>query len=541
MKNLIILISVFILLSGYSNSQSWQWAKQIGSSYQGYGERANNVFFDEDNIYLVGSYGGSLIFSTDTLSSNGNDDIFISKFDENGNAIWIRTIGGTSISPSFHEDGFGAFDTINHWLYISGTLVGTAYFGNGISLSSNPSSGEDAFVAKYDSSGSCQWAKKISSIGNDRSYCFVQPDGNILVAGKLSNNGFIDSLSISAGGFFARFDPNGNLLWAEHKFSGPEKFKLNLSFIGKDIIMTGFFDVNNSTIDTSTLLLAGNINGFLARLDSMGQVKWIHIFSGPGINGGAGLEVDGSSNIYVTGGFQDSIQLGSLKLYDSGNDFYLSKFDENGNVIWGVQANCDGNIATGSDIILDFDGGCILTGAFNGNAHFGSFNLSTINSYDMFVTKYNSNGTCVGIRNFGQASGFSIALDSYNNIICSGAFLNTVNIGSNNFTSFGGQDIYLAKIDEIVGIEEGRLSNSELNIYANPNNGTCIIQMPDEFVNDKNVTLSIYDATGKIIQQQILQTIDGRFEINIEQKSKGVYHVVLSNLKKSYSGKIVFE
>ncbi len=538
MKNLIILISVFILLSGYSNAQSWQWAKQIGSSYQGY-ERISNVFCDDNNIYVVGSYGSSLIFPADTLTSNGNNDIFISKFDQNGNSIWLRTIGGNSISISVNEDGFGSFDTINHWFYISGTIVGTAYFGNGVSLSAN--NGEDAFIAKFDSSGSCQWARLISSPGRDNSYCFVQPDGNILVAGKLSNNGFVGTLSISAGGFFARFDPNGNLLWAEHKFSGPEKFRFKLSFIGTDIVMTGVFDVNNSTLDTSTLILAGSANGFLARLDSIGQVKWIHTFSGPGINEGAGLKVDASSNIYVTGGFQDSIQLGSLKLYDTGKDFFLSKFDENGNNIWGVQANCDGNYAAGLDVVMDFDGNCFLTGLFSGNAQFGSFSVSTSNIYDMFIAKYNSNGACLGIKNFGQASGSSIALDSYNNIICSGAFLNTVNIGSNNFTSFGGQDIYLAKIDEIVGIEEGRLSNSELNIYANPNNGTCIIQMPDEFVNDKNVTLSIYDATGKIIQQQILQTIDGRFEINIEQKSKGVYPVVLSNLKKSYSGKIVFE
>ncbi|MBL0341674.1 MAG: hypothetical protein IPP71_12475 [Bacteroidetes bacterium] len=277
------------------------------------------MFCDDNYVYIVGSYAGSLIFPSDTLTSTGNNDIFISKFDENGNTIWLRTIGGSSISISVSEDGLGAYDTINHWFYISGTIVGTAYFGNSVSLSAN--NGEDAFIAKFDSSGSCQWARLISSPGSDKSYCFVQPDGNILVAGKLSNNGTIDTLNISAGGFFSRFDPNGNLLWAEHKFSGPEKFRFDLSFIGTDMVMTGFFDVNNSTIDTSTLILAGSTNGFLARLDSMGQVKWINTFSGPGINGGSGLKIDDSKNIYVTGAFQDSIQLGSLKLYDAGKDF----------------------------------------------------------------------------------------------------------------------------------------------------------------------------------------------------------------------------
>ncbi|MBL0341675.1 MAG: T9SS type A sorting domain-containing protein [Bacteroidetes bacterium] len=92
-----------------------------------------------------------------------------------------------------------------------------------------------------------------------------------------------------------------------------------------------------------------------------------------------------------------------------------------------------------------------------------------------------------------------------------------------------------------MGIEEGKLSNNQLNIYANPNDGTCFIQIPDDLVNDKNVTLSIYDASGKLIQQQLLQSNDEKLEINIEKRAKGVYPVVLSNLKKSYNGKIIFE
>lgn len=529
------------MLPNYSNSQSWQWSKHIGSSYQGFGERANNIFYDQNNLFLIGSYGGSLIFPNDTLYSNGHNDIFIAKLDDYGNTIWLRTIGGLSLSPNILENGFGAYDTINHWLYISGSIYGTAYFGNGINLSSNPNSAEDAFVAKFDSSGMCQWAKLISSSGSDRSYCFVQPDGNILIAGNLASNGTIDTVNISGGGFFARFNNDGDLLWAEKKFSGPEKFKLNLSFIDKDIVMAGYFDINNSTIDTSTLILAGNVNGFLTRLDSSGHVKWINTFSGPGINGVSGLKIDATSNIYITGTFQDSIQLGALKLYDPDNDFLLSKFDENGAIVWGAQANCDGSIASGSDMVLDHDGNCIITGAFNGNALFGNFNLNTTNPYDMFIAKYTSSGTCLGIRNFGQASGFTVTLDNNSKPICTGVFRNTVNIGSSNFTAFLGQDIYLAKLDEIVGIEEGRFSNNQLTIFANPNNGNCFIEIPNELINDKNVTLSIYSSYGKLIQQQMLQTLDGKYEINIEKRAKGVYHVVLSNTTKTYSGKIVFE
>lgn len=65
--------------------------------------------------------------------------------------------------------------------------------------------------------------------------------------------------------------------------------------------------------------------------------------------------------------------------------------------------------------------------------------------------------------------------------------------------------------------------------------------MPDDFVNEKNLVLSIYDNKGKLIQQKTLEMNDGNIKLNLEQEAKGVYNVVLSNNKKSYNGKIVFE
>ena len=65
--------------------------------------------------------------------------------------------------------------------------------------------------------------------------------------------------------------------------------------------------------------------------------------------------------------------------------------------------------------------------------------------------------------------------------------------------------------------------------------------MPDDFVNEKNLVLSICDNKGKLIQQKTLQMNEGNIKLNLEQEVKGVYNVTLANKKKSYSGKIVFE
>ena len=109
-------------------------------------------------------------------------------------------------------------------------------------------------------------------------------------------------------------------------------------------------------------------------------------------------------------------------------------------------------------------------------------------------------------------------------------------------TSYRGYDIYIAKLDAITGVENvERVANNSLLIYANPNQGKCNITIPAEFNNEKILVLSIFDNTGKLIQQNKLNINDGTIKLSLEAEAKGIYNVSLSNGKRSYSGKIVFE
>jgi hypothetical protein len=65
--------------------------------------------------------------------------------------------------------------------------------------------------------------------------------------------------------------------------------------------------------------------------------------------------------------------------------------------------------------------------------------------------------------------------------------------------------------------------------------------VPDEFLHEKNLVLSIFDNTDKLIQQKTLEMNEGKIKVSLEAEAKGIYNVTLSNGKKSYGGKIVFE
>ena len=150
----------------------------------------------------------------------------------------------------------------------------------------------------------------------------------------------------------------------------------------------------------------------------------------------------------------------------------------------------------------------------------------------------------MGIRHFGTATATRLVADNNSNIIVGGQFLNTITIGTQSFTSSSTlyPDVFIAKADIITSIGgEDRIANNQLIIYANPNAGKCNISVPDDLLHEKNLTLSIYDNIGKLIQQKVLEMNDGKIKINLEAEAKGIYKVILSNNNKSYNGKIVFE
>ena len=85
------------------------------------------------------------------------------------------------------------------------------------------------------------------------------------------------------------------------------------------------------------------------------------------------------------------------------------------------------------------------------------------------------------------------------------------------------------------------MANNQLVIYANPDDGKCTVTIPDEFLHEQNLTLSIYDNSGKLIQQKRLTLNEGKIKLSLEEQTKGIYNVTLSNGRKNYNGKIVFE
>lgn len=190
---------------------------------------------------------------------------------------------------------------------------------------------------------------------------------------------------------------------------------------------------------------------------------WAEQIGGTGYNTGYSITTDDIGNIYATGffsgiaDFDPGPETHNLTSY-GGSDIFISKNDAFGNFVWAKQlggTDYEGGIC----VVLDNSGNIYITGNFSGTVDFdpgtNTYNLSAIGTSDCFVTKLDPSGNFVWAKQFGgtgsYVTGSSLAIDSSGYVYSIGEYSNTVDfdpgIGVQNLISFGGNDIFISKLD----------------------------------------------------------------------------------------------
>ena len=182
-----------LFLAKYDRNGNQLWSRQIGTS-------ADDVSFavsadDQGNTYVTGFTQGVLYGD----SSAGGLDVFLIKFGSQGRELWRRQFGSigdeTGLSITTDEEGS---------VYLTGQTDGNlGEFTN--------EGGKDLFVAKYDSLGSQQWLTQWGTAGDDLGIKI-----SVDVLGRLNLLSLIatNNNSVESQPYFSRFDPKtGKQLW----------------------------------------------------------------------------------------------------------------------------------------------------------------------------------------------------------------------------------------------------------------------------------------------------------------------------------------
>jgi hypothetical protein len=250
-----------VFLVKYSPTGQHVWSKRFGSTGTDVGMA---VGVDAaDNVYVAGTFEGSVDFGGGSLTSAGLRDIFVLKYSAAGQHLWSKRFGSSGDDVVYGLAVDPAGDVV-----LSGKFQGSVSFG-GTNLTS--AGGDDVFLAKISGvSGGHVWSKRFGSTSQDiATGVAVDGFGNVAVTGYFAGSVDFGGGALTSVGtdvFAAKYNSSGAHLWSR-RFGGADTQMgdgVAASPAG-DVTIAGFF---NQVVDfgTGSLTSAGGYDGFVAGL-----------------------------------------------------------------------------------------------------------------------------------------------------------------------------------------------------------------------------------------------------------------------------------
>lgn len=457
-----VLSVVLLLLSVHLFSQvpALQWVR--GATLSSASNEGLSVEHDsQGNVYVCGSFYGSIIFGTDTLLAYdaSSSDIFLAKFDPSGASIWARSWGGV-----YNEKpNCMAIDESDNILlagYFNSPSISFGSYSVSNTSGSFGGSASSAYVVKINASGNELWAKEsFNNLGSATVLDVTSdPGDNVIVTGiftssflgfggaSLTNTGLYDVFTV-------KFDPMGSTLWSRSGNGTSLDWAYGvISDDSGNIYITGGTD--GAIFGTDTLESDGYPNIFLVKYNPMGNVLWGRCVGGTGQDFGMGIQLDSTGNVYVSGYGTCNFSFGTDTLISGGGmDVIVLKFDPNGDPVWGF--NSTGALADysyTSCLAIDDSNNLYLTGQFaSPTLSFGASTIYNSGSTDIFLASLDDDGNVLyaaGMTGESSDVSNSITCDASGSLYITGRFSSdTLMFGNLGITNLSGAGVmYVAKL-----------------------------------------------------------------------------------------------
>ena len=399
--------------------------------------------------YVVGTFEGTATFGDLSITSAGDSDIFLVKYDANLDAVWARRAG----TDVFNDFGGAVAVAPDGSVYATGFFTGVATWDGG----GNPDgelttfSDFDAFLAKYTPDGDLAWVRQAGGVGQDTGRdVAVDADGNAYLVGGFEGVGTFGDVTLTSAGssdaFLVKYDPDGEVVWARRGGSdqGDLAYGVAVTDDGRAHVSGSFRGV--ALFGDLPIQSAGATDVFVAQYDADGEPVWVEGIGADGSEftrgGGIGLGPDG--NVYVQGSFSNTILVGGDVLVSQASPTSSSPNSHaEGDEVWGVRGGGDGTNFSAA-LAVDANGNALATGYVDGIGTFADEPITT-QGRDGYFAVFDSAGDLVTVEllgGTGQDTGTGIAVNA-DRFAATGSFRSTASFGDLALTSAGSSDVFV--------------------------------------------------------------------------------------------------
>ena len=408
---------------------NFEWIITLGNSQPDQGVKV--TVDKEGDVIAIGDFQGTIfvgevnnIGTQDVYLTSADSGVYISKYNKSGVLQWARSISTTSPQGPIYArsvttdansnvyvvsdnnlTGFIEIDKYNSSglllntinipispdqflgdikvdkyenVYICGGFQGTLNLG----IYTLTSLQDVGFIAKMDSTLNFVWAKQLDSTTYSRAYeLTVMDETDIYVAGLFQNDIDLNAISLTGVGipdmFVGKFySGDGACIWAE-SFA----YDSSTSFVSPSIcldpkghvLITGSFQGTMSIQNEKITSFPGYNDIFVVKILSTGKLIWLKMCGGVSGDTSHDIESDSEENVYITGSYTSGSYFSPEEI-DSrgGTDIYLTKFNKDGTLVDIVTAGGINN-DSGADLVMDAEENIYITGYFEGEAEFSPY------------------------------------------------------------------------------------------------------------------------------------------------------------------------
>lgn len=480
MKKICIFLGLFLLLKHNSQSQDWEWAKRAGgpSQFSWQNDVSYSCAVDKKgNSYITGYiYNPNVDFDNIVVNGNGWPTFFLAKYDIQGNVQWVKTTTNALGRGVAVDSKDNIYVTGKFWgiVEFAKNLPMQSLGSSDVFVAKYNPQGECIWSLKGGTTSSLDSGLGIAVDSKDLIYVtgiVGSGSGNFEhtpIRVQIPNNAGED-LSVA---FVSQVDPSGFFEWTrttvvEGGYPYSAGYSVDTDTLG-NVYIAGIFSgacSYSQNIKLTSTLNDEDVDGFIAKYSSTGQTIWAKKIGSPATPGSSqvaqALVVDQKNNIYVTGHYLSGITIGNITFPPKPSqaaDAYLAKFNANGSVLWAKNIGNpvdQGNWNTyGWSLALSDSGAVYLAGEFVHEVKFDDNNTllhPDFNTPKIFLVRYNPDSAVAWssfIEKQGETYPWGLATfveDTKENLFLTGEFHGFMAFNNFFLLTKGEGDIFLAK------------------------------------------------------------------------------------------------